>query len=238
MAAPKRFFVEKIGEEVELSGEEFRHASQVLRLKTGDEVTLLDGSGAEYSAVIAQCSKRGMLLNVLNKTLSDKEPETEVTLLFGALKGDKSELVVRKAVELGAAKIGIFLSRFCSVSFGENKLERLERVAREAAKQCLRARVPEITLYPDLESALSSAQDRKNKLFACEFLETGEGDFAALEGPTALVVGSEGGFSREEFERAKELGYTGVSLGKRILRAETASIALLSVAMHALGEWR
>ena len=145
---------------------------------------------------------------------------------------------MQKAVELGVFKIGIFLSRFCSVSFGENKLERLERVAREAAKQCLRARVPEITLYPDLESALSSAQDRKNKLFACEFLETGEGDFAALEGTTALVVGSEGGFSREEFERAKELGYTGVSLGKRILRAETACIALLSVAMHALGEWR
>ena len=179
-----------------------------------------------------------MLLNVLNKTVSDKEPETQVTLLFGALKGDKSELVVQKAVELGVFRIGIFLSRFCSVSFGENKLERLERVAREAAKQCLRARVPEITLYPDLESALSSAQTCKNKLFACEFLKTGEGDFASLEGPTALVVGSEGGFSREEFERAKELGFTGVSLGKRILRAETASIALLSVAMHALGEWR
>lgn len=130
------------------------------------------------------------------------------------------------------------MSRFCSVSFGENKLERLERVAREAAKQCLRARVPGITLYPDLESALSSAQTCKNKLFACEFLKTGEGDFTSLEGPTALVVGSEGGFSREEFERAKELGFTGVSLGKRILRAETASIALLSVAMHALGEWR
>ena len=179
-----------------------------------------------------------MLLNVLNKTVSDKEPETQVTLLFGALKGDKSELVVQKAVELGVFKIGIFLSRFCSVSFGENKLERLERVAREAAKQCLRARVPGITLYPDLESALSSAQPCKNKLFACEFLKTGEGDFTSLEGPTALVVGSEGGFSREEFERAKELGFTGVSLGKRILRAETASIALLSVAMHALGEWR
>lgn len=69
-------------------------------------------------------------------------------------------------------------------------------------------------------------------------MKTGEGDFTSLEGATALVVGSEGGFSREEFERAKELGFTGVSLGKRILRAETASIALLSVAMHALGEWR
>ena len=85
MAAHKRFFVQDIGEEVVLSGEEFRHASQVLRLKTGDEVTLLDGSGAEYSAVIAACSKREMLLNVLNRTVSDKEPETEVTLLFGAL---------------------------------------------------------------------------------------------------------------------------------------------------------
>ena len=238
MAAPKRFFVQNIGEEVVLSGEEFRHASQVLRLKTGDEVTLLDGSGAEYSAVIAQCSKREMLLNVVGKSVSDREPKTQVTLLFGALKGDKSELVVQKAVELGAMRIGIFLSRFCSVSFGENKLERLERVAREAAKQCLRARVPEITLYPDLESALRSVQACKNKLFACEFLEAGEGDFSALEGETALVVGSEGGFSREEYARAKELGFTGVSLGKRILRAETASVALLSVVMHALGEWR
>ncbi len=237
MAAPKRFFVENISEEVVLSGEEFRHASQVLRLKVGDEVTLLDGSGTEYSAVIAKAEKREMILNVLGSHLSEKEPKTPVTLLFGALKGDKSELVVQKAVELGVSKIGLFLSRFSSVSFGENKLERLNRVAKEAAKQCLRARVPEIELYKDLESALLSAKDAKNKLFACEFLEESGASLASLSGETVLVVGSEGGFSREEYDEAVQLGYRGVSLGKRILRAETASIALLSVVMWSLGEW-
>ena len=237
MAAPKRFFVEKISDEVTLTGEEFRHASQVLRLKAGDEVTLLDGSGYEYSAVIASAQKREMLLSVREGHLSSREPKTNVTLLFGALKGDKSELVVQKAVELGVANIGLFLSRYSSVSFGENKLERLNRVAKEAAKQCLRARVPEIALYNDLSSALASAQSAENKLFACEFLESGSPPPLTLSGETALVIGSEGGFSREEYEEALALGYQGVTLGSRILRAETASIALLSVAMRALGEW-
>ena len=234
----RRFFVDKITPETALAGEEYAHAKNVLRLNAGDEVVLLDGSGKEYTAIVCRAEKGALYCHVTGERVSDKEPQTRVKLLAGALKGDKTELVVQKATELGVSEIGIFSSRYCSAYMNENKLERLKKVAREAAKQCLRARVPEITLYPDLESALSSAQTCKNKLFACEFLKTGEGDFTSLEGPTALVVGSEGGFSREEFEWAKELGFTGVSLGKRILRAETASIALLSVAMHALGEWR
>lgn len=118
----------------------------------------------------------------------------------------------------------------------ENKLERLNKVAREAAKQCLRAAAPEVVYFSTLEEALLSTQSIHNKIFACEFARESEIDLHRLEGDCALVVGSEGGFSEEEFELARSLGYAGVTLGKRILRAETAAIALTSVALFALGE--
>ena len=87
-----------------------------------------------------------------------------------------------------------------------------------------------------MEGALLFAKDCENKLFACEFIEKSEGEIAESGGSYCLVVGSEGGFTEEEFARAKELGFMGVSLGKRILRAETAAIALLSVVMYRAGE--
>ncbi len=118
----------------------------------------------------------------------------------------------------------------------ENKLERLKKVAREAAKQCRRSRSPEITYFPDLKSALSSATDYKNKLFACEFLKDSAADMSHLTGSTCAVVGSEGGFSKEEYALAQSAGFAGVSLGKRILRAETACIAVCALCAFALGE--
>ncbi len=235
MAAPKRFFVEHISEEVVLTGEELRHARSVLRLDAGDEVTLLDGSGVEYSAVIARSEKASMILHVTGRRLSDREPKADTYLLIGALKGDKTELVVQKAVELGVNRIGVFSSRYCAAYLNENKLERLNKVAREAAKQCLRAVAPKVSYYDNFTAALESADEYKNKLFACEFLSAGSGEIA--EGNSyALVVGSEGGFTEEEYHAAESLGFCGVSLGKRILRAETAAIALLSVVMYRAGE--
>ena len=234
--ARNRFFVDKIEDEIVLDGDEFRHAKNVLRLTEGSEVTLLDGSGAEFSAVIAKVEKGRMLLHVLSKAQSDREPKTEVYLLIGALKGDKTELVVQKAAELGVGKVGVFSSRYCAAYMNENKLERLNRVSREAAKQCMRSRAPEVVYFDTLEKALESADGYANKIFACEFLEKSEKGLRDLNGSCALVVGSEGGFAEEEFARAKELGFYGISLGKRILRAETAAISLLSVVMYELGE--
>ena len=234
--APKRFFVDKITEEVALTGDEYRHARNVLRLDVGDEVTLLDGSGVEYSAIVARVEKGQMLLHVTGSRPSEREPKADVLLLVGALKGDKTELVVQKAVELGTNKVGVFSSRYCAAYMNENKLERLNRVAHEAAKQCLRARAPEVVYFDTLEDALRTAEHYENKLFACEFLGEGEGNIADGGVSYALVVGSEGGFTEEEFQAAKSLGFQGISLGKRILRAETAAIALLSVVMYRAGE--
>jgi 16S rRNA (uracil1498-N3)-methyltransferase len=145
---------------------------------------------------------------------------------------------VQKAVELGVKRIGVFSSEFSSAYINENKLERLNKVSKEAAKQCLRAVAPQVEYYGDLNAALSSAQEYTHKVFACEFAEKSDIALSALSGSTAIVVGSEGGFSREEAAKASEKGYAMVSLGKRILRAETAAVALTSVVMFSLGELR
>ncbi len=239
MSALKRFFVNSVGDVAELTGEEFEHAKNVLRLSTGDEVILLDNSGKEYTAVVAAVEKKRMELNVVRAELGAREAATDVCLLFGYLKNaDKNEFIVQKAVELGVKKIGVFSSSYSSAYMNDNKLERLNKVAREAAKQCLRAVAPEVVYFSDFEAALRYADGFTNKLFACEFATESGCDVAKLQGGTAIVVGSEGGFSREEACLAESLGFASVTLGKRILRAETAAVALTSVVMFALGELR
>lgn len=239
MSALKRFFVDKIEEVTELCGEEFEHAKNVLRLGVGAEVILLDNSGKEYTAVVAAVEKKRMLLNVVRTEVGQREAVTDVCLLFGYLKNaDKNEFIVQKAVELGVKKIGVFSSDFSSAYMNANKLERLNKVSKEAAKQCLRSFAPEIVYYDTLDKALDAALDYKNKLFACEFATGSDVEIGEICGDTAIVIGSEGGFSREEAERAKEKGFAHLSLGKRILRAETAAISLTAVVTFALGEWK
>ncbi len=237
MLGLKRFFVDKVEEETALLGEEFEHAKNVLRLGVGDEVILLDNSGFEYTAVIAKCDKKQMLLNLIGKKEGGREALTEIALLFGYLKNaDKNEFIVQKAVELGVKKIIAFSSEFSSAYMNTNKLERLNKVSKEAAKQCLRATAPTVEYAATLKEALESVKAYQNKLFACEFSSESEVSLKALQGSTAVVIGSEGGFSRAEAETAKEQGFSLISLGKRILRAETAAVALTSVVAFSLGE--
>lgn len=241
MSTPKRFFVENLNypenAEAQLDGEEFTHAKTVLRVEEGTEIVLLDNSGREYSAIVQKIEKHRLLAHITGATVGDKEPKTPIYLLCGALKGDKTELIVQKATELGVSKIGVFSSEYCSAYMNDNKkLDRLKKVAREAAKQCLRACAPEIEYFSTLEAALKSAQSYNNKLFACEFINSSDGDVSAISGSTAVVVGSEGGFSENEYMYAKSLNFTGISLGKRILRAETAAISVCSLVAYFLGE--
>ena len=237
MSGRKRFFVENISENTAvLEGDEFVHAKTVQRVEEGSEICLLDGSGKEYTAIVAKIEKRRLVAHITGTSEGDREPKTSVYLLIGGLKGDKTELVVQKACELGAEKVGVFSSEYCSAFFNENKIERLKKVSREAAKQCMRSRAPEIVYFNNLQSALNSAENYANKLFACEFAESSDKDLSKLSGSTAIVIGSEGGFSEKEFELSKNLGFSTVYLGRRILRAETAAIALLSIVAHSLGE--
>ena len=236
----RRFFIDgMVGEEALLTGEEFAHARTVLRLDTGSEVILLDNSGKEYDGIVTSVGKREMRVHVLSVREGEREAATDVKLLFGFLKNaDRNEFVVQKATELGVREIGLFSSEYSSAHVSENKLERLRRVAKESAKQCLRSCAPAIEYYPSLQDALHSGMGYANKFFACEFLREKGADLRRIDGSAVLVVGSEGGFTRAEFEGAVSLGYRGVSLGKRILRAETAAVALTAVVMFGAGEWQ
>ena len=133
-------------------------------------------------------------------------------------------------------EIGIFSSRYSAAYINDNKIERFRKVAKEAAKQCLRSRVPQVSYHETLADALNSCGGYENKLFACEFANESEADLRTLKGSAALVVGSEGGFTEEEFAKARALGFAGVSLGRRILRAETAAIAFTGIVTYLLGD--
>ncbi|MDE6868644.1 MAG: RNA methyltransferase, partial [Clostridia bacterium] len=104
------------------------------------------------------------------------------------------------------------------------------------AKQCMRSRAPEVVYFDNFKTALESVKDCENKIFACEFAKTSECDISDIKGSTAIVVGSEGGFSEKEAAIASDNGFLQITLGKRILRAETAAVALLSLVAFSLGE--
>lgn len=232
----RRFFVGEIYPETIVDGEEFFHAVNVLRIKSGEKIFLCDGTGKEFLAEIIKIEKKSFTAKVIEERVNECEPKEKVTLIIGYLKGDKTELVVQKAVELGVSKIVVFSSKFSSSFINDNKLNRLNRVSLEAVKQCGRAVVPSVEYAETLEKALTFGESSENKLFACEFAKENQVDFYNLKGSTAIVVGSEGGFSSEEYQLALEKGYKTVYLGKRILRAETAGISLTAIIMHSLGE--
>ena len=232
----RRFFVEEISDKVVIEGEEFRHAVSVLRIKEGEEILLCDGKGKEWLARVDLIDKKQLCASALTEVENQCEPKNKLTLICGYLKGDKTELVVQKAVELGAYEIVVFSSEFSSAYMNENKLSRLQKVALEACKQCGRAYVPKVIYCDKFSKAIDYGTMADNKLFACEFANKNSVDFKKLNSSTAIVVGSEGGFSKEEYEYSLSKGYETVFLGKRILRAETACIALTAIIMQSLGE--
>lgn len=236
MSGFKRFFVLEVSQNTVVEGEEFLHAVNVLRIRKGEKIYLCDQTGEEYLAEITEIAKKYFCATLISKSVNQCQAKSQVTLVCGYLKGDKTEMVVQKATELGVERIIVFSSEFCSAYMNENKLQRLRRVAVEACKQCGRSKVPEVIYCDTFIKALEEGKKAENKLFACEFATKNEVDYGSLQGSTSIVVGSEGGFSNEEYQKALDNGYKTVYLGKRILRAETASIALTAIVMNALGE--
>ncbi len=238
MSNARRFFIteQDVKEEVIISGEEFYHAVKILRLNVGEEIIICNGNGKDYRAVINKINKNDMLCRIVGESLVETEPNTKVVLCCGYLKGDKTELVCKQAVELGVTEIAVFNSKYSSAYMSENKLARLNKVTIEACKQCGRNAIVEVKYYDKLENALQNYSTYDNKLFACEF-ENGKRKQMSLEkGNVVVVVGSEGGFSQEESQLAVDLGYNSISLGKRILRAETACTTSVSIIMYLAGE--
>ena len=197
----------------------------MLRPSVGDRVTVFDGVGLEADAVIAALDEISVTLEVGEPRVVSLEPPQPVTLAVALLKGDKLSEVVRACTELGVARFQLLVTEFADVrEIGTQKLERLRRVALEASKQCRRSVVPEIlepiriSGLPDVACGLvahprSGAQARA---------------VVAWNAPVWVATGPEGGFSGAEIALLEGKGFTAVGLGPRILRAETAPVALVA----------
>ncbi len=243
-----RFFVPTDnfdGDIVSIFGEDARHVSRSLRMAKGECITVCDMKGYEYECVLEEfIDDTEVRARILDKKKSENEPPYAICVYQGSPKGDKLEYIVQKAVELGAARIVPFLSERCisrpDKKSGEKKALRLSKIAHEAAKQSGRAVCVEVGDFCSFESALEAAKDCELKLFfyegdGTEPLPSVLASYRKEHGTPAniaIFIGSEGGFSLSECERAKEYGFTLCGLGSRILRTETASGCVLSCLMY------
>ncbi len=231
-----------------LIGEDAHHVARSLRMAVGDGITVCDMQGNEYDCKITGFEDDARVFcEILGKKRSDTEPPLKITLFQALSKGDKLDTVIQKAVECGVARIVPFESERCVVrckaDSEDRKTERRRRIAAEAAKQCGRGILPEVTPTVDFDTALELAKESELVLFCYEGDGTEplglilqnklprreDGRYPSV----ALIVGSEGGFSIDEAKRAQDNGACMAGLGKRILRTETAPIFALSCLIFA-----
>ncbi|MCR5663616.1 MAG: 16S rRNA (uracil(1498)-N(3))-methyltransferase [Oscillospiraceae bacterium] len=223
-----------------LKGRDAEHV-RVLRLRPGEDVILCDGKGTDYRCRLVYADKEQAEAEIVEVVPCPAEPNVAVSVLCGLPKGDKTDYIIQKCVEAGAAEIGFFLSDRCVArpETPEKKLERWQRIAEEAAKQSGRGIIPQVRWVGDLAGALDLALKKDLGLF---LYETGEREalHAVLDEnrnlrSAALITGPEGGFAEFEAKLARIAGLHICSLGERILRCETAPVVALSAVMYATG---
>ena len=236
-----RFFVEAqniAGKYAKITGEDVAHIGRVLRLHPGDVILLCDGAGMEYTGRISSIEKQAVMVEIQDHQLCATEPACRVTLYQALPKTGKMETIIQKCVELGVYQVIPLVTERCVVRPGpdfEKKRARYQRVAYEAAKQSRRSIIPYIGAVRSLEDCDFSQHDLV--LFAYE--EERELSLkAALRGKAlrniGLMIGPEGGFEQAEADYMARNQAVTVTLGPRILRTETAGMAMLSMVMYEL----
>jgi len=226
-----------------LTGENAQHA-KVLRLKEGEEVLVCDGQGAEALCTVSDVSPGQISLVVQKRQESQTEARVRVSVYMAFPKGDKLEHVIQKATELGAFEIVAFPSNRCVSRPDEKslkkKLERWQKIAASAAEQSGRGRVPEVLVLPSYAAALERAGKADKALLFYENEQATTLKMALSSGgyqTVSLLTGPEGGLEVSEVEQAAKAGLQVCTLGKRILRCETAPLCALSAVMYDAGEY-
>lgn len=222
---------------ITLTADEARHLREVLRLKPGDEVSVFDGAGKEFRARVAQARREFAELD-LDEEIQPARPESplQIKLAVALLKGEKFDLVVQKATELGVYEIVPLMTRFADIklrdeSDASKRVARWQRIALEAAKQSGRAVVPTVEAPNRLESVL-----KNSSLLFSEKDGRSLNEVPPPTSSTTVIVGSEGGWSDEELDLARAAGAQIITLGGRILRAETAAITATALIQHRFGD--
>lgn len=232
--------------EAEVTGELYRHMARVLRLKQGAEVELIDAAGVRHGGTITEVGAKSLTVRITASAApAAEEPVLRVTLYQGLPKGEKLDLILQKCTELGISEVVTFDGARSIVKFrGEKtsgKLARYEKIVQEAARQSGRGAAPKVAIGGHLRDVLKEArQDVKLLLWEGEERNTLRETLAGYPAPesVAIVVGPEGGLSPEEVQEALACGFTPVTLGKRILRTETAGLAMVSILQFHWGDIR
>ena len=244
----RKFYIKQdrsfeFNQKIEVEGEEFNHIVNVMRKKVGDQICVIDGSGTDYECEIEEIGKKKLILKILKMQDNNSETNSNVTVFQALVKGDKFELIIQKLTELGVKKVVPFESEFCQVKKSTTRLDRLEKISIEALKQSGRSKKVEITEILSFQEMLKALKNYDKVVFAYENSKTSltKNDLSESGKPlknVALIVGREGGFSEKENEEIiKQKNVQQISMGNRILRAETAAISLTSVVMFLLDEW-
>lgn len=243
-----RFFVnpEQIIDGVAtITGSDVQHITRVLRLTIGSSLVVADGSGAHYEGCLISSSKDFIQVALSKKTSLSNEAPIRVTLLQGIPKGDKMEYIIQKCTELGVAK---FIPVACARSIvqlnkdkADKKQARWQRIAEEAAKQSRRSQIPQVCSVVNLPQALQFLEENEALLIPWEEekAEILKKTLYHLKGKgqkISIFIGPEGGLTPEEVALAREAGGKVVTLGPRILRTETAGLAVVSMVLYELGD--
>ena len=232
---------------VTLSAEETRHLRSVLRLQRGDEVYVFDGEGREYRCLIKEIGRSSAKLDLIEQVESARpESPLDLALAIALLKGEKFDLVVQKATELGVTRVVPIVNaradvRIRNAEEAKRKTERWQRIVLESAKQCGRACLMEIAAPVTFESLISwpERNDELRLMFAERERASLTGLVASLPsrpGQVIALVGSEGGWTDDEIAQARKQHWEILTLGGRTLRAETAAIAVATLLQHAFGD--
>lgn len=242
---PKFFTTNIEGERIIIDSEDVAHIKRVLRLACGDRITVCDGKGFDYDAQIVELREREIVCRALARRAAETEPELEVTLFQALPKAAKMEYIIQKTTELGIAKIVPCALQRCVVKLDGKQAEakktaRWQKIAQEAAKQSGRGIVPEVAAPVSFAAAVEQLQaaDICFVPYECEEQTTLRAVLTAADKPRriAFMIGPEGGFDPQEIARLQQHGIKTVTLGKRILRTETAGEAVLAMVMYELGD--
>ncbi len=229
-----RFFTEIIGErEIILDGENATHISRSLRAKIGDELIVCDGKGTDYKTKIVSIDNSTVTAEIIDSHRCVTESPCRITLFQAMPKSDKFELIVQKAVELGVYEIVPVLTEFCvsrpdEKSFNK-KLDRYQKIALEAAKQCGRGIIPIVRNIMGYKECIAKMQESETSIMFYENATSAlQKELLPQKQSLSVLIGSEGGFSTKEVDFAKENNIKICTMGNRILRCETASFYALS----------
>lgn len=223
--------------ELKIVGEDVSHIKNVLRMKIGNVINVCDGSGTDYTAEIISLNHEEVAAKIIDIKKCDAEPDVSVTLFQALPKQGKMEQIIQKCIELGIKEIVPVYTSRCVVK-PTNKQARWQKVAEAAAKQCGRGIIPKVTETVDFNRAIEMVSSFRKKimLYECEEKVNLHGMLKDKIDNIAILVGPEGGFDVSEVEKAQNSGVTTVTLGKRILRTETAAAAVLPIIMYEQNE--